>query len=93
MLVRPDVDSTVWPTLPAHDLLFSEPWPPVTCAPARTTAVAALAAEHGVPAFAAGTVGPADGTFRLRLRDATIEHPVAALRDVYFAALPRRMGD
>jgi hypothetical protein len=30
---------------------------------------------------------------RLRLRDAEIVKPVARLRDVYFSAIPRRMGD
>jgi hypothetical protein len=29
----------------------------------------------------------------LRLRDARIEHPVEQLRQVYFSAIPRRMGD
>jgi hypothetical protein len=55
--------------------------------------VTALAAEHGVPACVVGTVGPVDGIFRIRLRDAVIEQPVASLRDIYFTALPRRLGD
>ncbi len=91
-----DADLTSYGTpLTAHDLLFSESHgrAVITCAPEGATAVAALAAASGVPAFAAGTIGPVDGTVRIRLRDSTIEHPVAALRDVYFTALPRRLGD
>jgi phosphoribosylformylglycinamidine synthase len=91
-----DADLTAYGTpLPAHDLLFSESHgrAVITCAPARAAAVAALAAEHGVPACIVGTVGPVDGPVRMRLRDAAIDLPVASLRDVYFTALPRRLGD
>jgi phosphoribosylformylglycinamidine synthase len=91
-----DADLTAYGTpLSAHDLLFSESHGRVviTCAPGRVTAVAALAAEHGVPACDVGAVGPVDGTFRVRLRDTVIEQPVASLREVYFTALPRRLGD
>ena len=91
-----DVDLTAYGApLPAHELLFSESHGRVviTCAPGRATAVAALAAEHGVPAYVVGAVGPVDGPVRIRLRDAVIEQPVAALREVYFTALPRRLGD
>jgi hypothetical protein len=55
--------------------------------------VQALAGELGVPLFRAGTVGPQDGAFRIALRDGQIEEPVSRLRDVYFNAIPRRMGD
>jgi hypothetical protein len=46
-----------------------------------------------VPAFRAGTVGPPDGAVRIRCAGAEIHHPVAVLRRVYFAGIPRRMGD
>ena len=53
----------------------------------------ALAGELGVAIHRAGSVGEVDGTFRVTLRDAAIEVPTARLRDVYFNAIPRRMGD
>ncbi|HVH08428.1 MAG TPA: AIR synthase-related protein, partial [Gemmatimonadales bacterium] len=81
--------------LPALELLFSESHgrAVVTCAPERATAVTALAQELGLPAERVGTVGARGGPLRLRLRDATVEHAVDRLREVYFTALPRRMGD
>jgi len=76
-------------------LLFSESHgrAVITCAPERTAAVQALAGELGVRLFRAGTVGSEEGTFRIALRDGQIEEPVSRLRDVYFSAVPRRMGD
>jgi phosphoribosylformylglycinamidine synthase len=83
------------PGLAAHELLFSESQGRVvvTCAPERAAAVVALAREMGLPAERLGRVGAPGGVVRLRLRDATVEHPVERLRDVYFSAIPRRMGD
>jgi len=40
-----------------------------------------------------GTVGERGGSVGLRLRDAHVAHPVDRLREVYFCAIPRRMGD
>src|SRR6267378_2113341 len=59
----------------------------------RFAAVQALAGELGVPAVRAGSVGPVNGPFRIALRDGSIDEPVVRLRDVYFSAIPRRMGD
>jgi len=91
-----DIDLTAYASrLAAVDLLFSESHgrAVVSCAPERATAVAALAQELGVPAQRAGTVAQTGGAVRLRLRDATIEHPVERLRQVYFSSVSRRMGD
>ena len=91
-----DIDLTAYALwLAAIDLLFSESHgrAVITCPPERTTAVAALAQELGVPAQRVGTVAERGGTVRLRLRDATVEQPVDRLRHVYFGAIPRRMGD
>jgi phosphoribosylformylglycinamidine synthase len=91
-----DVDLTAYAApVAALELLFSESHgrAVVTCAPERAAAVAALARELGVPAARVGTVGEPGGALTLRLRDAQIEHPVDRLRQVYFAAIPRRMGD
>jgi phosphoribosylformylglycinamidine synthase subunit PurL len=81
--------------LAAHELLFAESHGRVvlTCAPQAAAAISALAAEHGVPASAIGAVGERGGVVRIRLRDAVIDQPVGALREVYFAGIPRRMGD
>jgi phosphoribosylformylglycinamidine synthase len=91
-----DVDVTAYgATLTTPELLFSESHgrAVVTCAPERVPAVEALAREHGVPVHRAGTVASANGAFRVVFRDGTIAEPVARLREVYFNAIPRRMGD
>ena len=91
-----DVDLTPHAArLTPHEVLFSESHgrAVVTCPPERVAAVQALAGELGIPALRVGTVGSRDGTFRLTLRDEAIEEPVARLREVYFTAIPRRMGD
>jgi len=91
-----DVDLTAYGLgLAAEALLFSESHgrAVISCAPERAAAVAALAQELGVAAQAIGTVGEHGGVLRIRLRDAVVEHPVNRLRQVYFTALPRRMGD
>jgi phosphoribosylformylglycinamidine synthase subunit PurL len=91
-----DIDLTAYGApLAALELLFSESHgrAVVTCAPERAAAVAALAGELGVPAVRVGAVAAADGVLRLRLRDATVESDVGRLREVYFNAIPRRMGD
>jgi phosphoribosylformylglycinamidine synthase len=81
--------------LGAHELLFSESHgrAVVTCPAERADGVAALARELGVPAYRVGRVGEAGGPLRVRLRDGEITEPVGVAREVYFAAIPRRMGD
>ena len=91
-----DIDLTAHGArLTAHEVLFSESHgrAVITCAPERTAAVQALAGELGVPLFRAGTVDSEEGAVRLTLRDGQIEESVSRLRDVYFSAIPRRMGD
>ena len=83
------------PGLPAADLLYSESHnrAVLTVAPEHLAAVTALGKEIGVPLCQAGTVGAEDGEFSIALRDGRVSYPVARLRDVYFGAIPRRMGD
>jgi len=83
------------PGLPAADLLYSESHnrAVLTVAPEHLAAVTALGKEIGVPLHQAGTVGAEDGEFSIALRDGRVSYPVAQLRDVYFGAIPRRMGD
>ncbi len=91
-----DVDLTAYGLrLTPLELLFSESQARavVTSAPERAAALTALAQELGVPALRVGTVGARGGALRIRLRDAALEHSVDRLRQVYFNALPRRMGD
>ncbi len=90
-----ELDLQGYADLDALTLLFSESHgrAVVTVAPDRAAAATALAAELGVPACAAGTVGPPDGTVRIRCAGLEVQHPVAQLRRVYFAGIPRRMGD
>ena len=90
-----DVDLTAYGDLDATATLFSESHARVvvTVAPDRVTAATALAREMGVPVHRAGAVGERGGPVHIRCRDAEIAQPVAALRDVYFGAIPRVMGD
>ena len=92
-----DVDLTSYGVgLTPYDVLFSESQGRaiVTCATDRVTALKALAQEHGVPAFHAGVVGAAQGPVVVRCGGKeAIAQPVARLREVYFQAIPRRMGD
>jgi phosphoribosylformylglycinamidine synthase subunit PurL len=81
--------------LPAPELLFSESHARavITCSPDRVMAIQALAGELGVPALRCGSVATRGGSVRITLRDGVIDEPVSRLRDVYFSAIPRRMGD
>jgi len=91
-----DVDLTSHVTgLTSHEALFSESHgrAVVTCPPERGGALAALAQELGVPAHRAGTVRERGGSLRIRLSDGEVSHRIERLRDVYFSAIPRRMGD
>ena len=49
--------------------------------------------ELGVPVYRAGRVAEAGGALRIRLRDGDVAESVGRLREVYFGAIPRRMGD
>jgi phosphoribosylformylglycinamidine synthase len=81
--------------LASHDMLFSESHGRVvvTSAAERAEGVLALARELGVPAQAIGRVADPNGRLRIQLRDGTVDAPVARLREVYFVAIPQRMGD
>jgi len=90
-----DIDLTSYAVrLSPYELLFSESQARavITCAPDRAAAVAALAGELGVPVHRVGAVGAPDGPFQVTWRDGHIARPVAALRRVYYEAIPRRMG-
>jgi phosphoribosylformylglycinamidine synthase II len=65
----------------------------VSCSPDRVPALLELAGQHRVPAATAGTVGPPGGELDIRLpaSHAGFAWPIAALRQAYFEAIPRRM--
>jgi phosphoribosylformylglycinamidine synthase len=91
-----DLDLTAYATgLDAATLLFSESHgrAVITCLADRADGLVALAREMGVPVARIGSVGDTDGDLRMRLRDGEMAESVPRLREVYFGALPRRMGD
>jgi phosphoribosylformylglycinamidine synthase len=91
-----DIDlSTHSAPLTAVEVLFSESHGRalVTSSPERAAALVALGQELGVPVCRVGTVGQRGGLVRIRLREAEIEHSVERLREVYFGAISRAMGD
>jgi len=81
------------PDVPAPALLFGEDQgrAVVSCDPSHVDALLALAGQHGVPAVRIGSVGTPDGPATIRTSGGTLERPIGALRDVYEAAIPRRM--
>jgi phosphoribosylformylglycinamidine synthase len=91
-----ELDLTGYATaLDGYNLLFSESHgrAVVTCAPENAAAVEQLARRLNVPLYDAGSVKTPNGTLALRLRDSGVAHAVAGLREVYFSAIPQRMGD
>ncbi len=74
-------------------LFFGEPsaCAVISCAGGQDAPLLALAAELGVPAAVAGTVGQPHGLVEITGRGAAIRRPVDGLREAYFEAIPRRM--
>ncbi len=64
----------------------------VSVTPGQEGEVLALAREHGVPAVAVGTVGPARGELAIRRGGNRYGWPVESLRETYYSAIPRRMA-
>ncbi|MBP9201250.1 MAG: hypothetical protein KBF47_14670, partial [Gemmatimonadales bacterium] len=64
----------------------------VSVHPKDEAAVLALAAEHGVPALVLGTVGVPGGEIVIVTRQGRYAWAVERLREVYHAAIPRRMA-
>ncbi len=58
----------------------------------RLPGVLALAREHRVPASPIGTVGARGATLHIALRDAVVSLAVSELRNIYYQAIPHRMG-
>ncbi len=64
----------------------------ISCDPAREGAIRMLAEEHKIPLHPAGFVGETNGELAITTSQATYRWPIAALRETYMTAIPRRMG-
>ncbi len=80
--------------VPLEGLLFGEDGARVvvSCSPGALAGLLALAAERGVTALQAGTVGAPDGRLELRAGGRLLGWETKALRRIYFEAIPRRMA-
>jgi phosphoribosylformylglycinamidine synthase subunit PurL len=65
----------------------------VSFAPGQVDPIRTLAAEHGVPFAAIGSVTGPGGSLRITVGTRTCAWPVAELRRTYVHAIPRRMGE
>ncbi|HYW08585.1 MAG TPA: phosphoribosylformylglycinamidine synthase subunit PurL [Longimicrobium sp.] len=63
----------------------------VTCAPGEVDRLLGAMRAAGVPAARIGTVGVANGRFRVSAAAGTIDAEIEELARVYYSALPRRM--
>ncbi len=59
---------------------------------AHVPAILELASDKRVPARVIGTVGAWDGLMEIQLSNQELAFPVSQLREIYFTAIPRRMG-
>ncbi len=86
--------STYGGSLPDEGLLFGEDGARVvvSCSPSAAPDLVALAAEHGVPAQRAGTVGESGGKLELRTGPGLFSWVIDDLRRIYYEAIPRRMA-
>jgi phosphoribosylformylglycinamidine synthase subunit PurL len=64
----------------------------VSCAQGSVTALSRLAGDHGVPLFAAGTVGAPNGALEVKVAGRMLTWDTIALRRIYYDAIPRRMA-
>jgi phosphoribosylformylglycinamidine synthase len=63
----------------------------VSVAPDHVAAVVGMAGEHGVPVHRVGQVAKPGGALELRVAGQLFRWSVGALRQTYYAAIPRRM--
>lgn len=90
-----DLDLTGYAdALPAFARLFAEDGARavLSCRPDAAERLTNLAAQTGVPLFAAGLVGPLDGSLSVRVGADTSSWDISALRRIYYDAIPRRMS-
>ena len=63
----------------------------VSCHPERVAGVVELARSHDVPCAQIGSVGGAEGSFRIRAGTSGVDVPVRDLAAAFFGAIPARM--
>ena len=63
----------------------------VSCPPERVAGVVELARSHDVPCAQIGSVGGAEGSFRIRAGTSGVDVPVRDLAAAFFGAIPARM--
>jgi phosphoribosylformylglycinamidine synthase len=86
-----EADLSAWAALPMRALLFGEAQGRIVVSTGAPDAILTAAARAGVPARVVGTVGAADGTFRLRFSGGVLQCPVATLAEAFHDAIPRIM--
>ena len=85
------IDLSEWKMLPLRALLFGEAQGRAIISTSTPAEVLAIAAKHGVPARAIGTVQTAAHGLRIVVGDRTIKIPLDGLSDAYHEAIPRAM--
>ena len=85
------VDLSPWTSLPLRALLFGEAQGRVVVSTGNAGAVLAIAARHGVPARALGTVRSASAGLVVTVGHRVIRAESAALATAFHASLPRAM--
>ncbi len=86
-----EVDLTAWDALPRRALLFGEAQGRIVVSTPDADAVLAIAARHGVPARAIGTVRGERDDLVLRTGAGEVRAPLAVLAEAYHEAIPRIM--
>jgi phosphoribosylformylglycinamidine synthase len=90
-LVGAEVTLDEWSHLPLRALLFGEAQARIVVSTPEPERVLELAARHGVPAHAIGTVRPGSDTLSITAAGRTMEASLARLARAYHEAIPRLM--
>ncbi|MCE9601568.1 MAG: hypothetical protein K8S21_05045 [Gemmatimonadetes bacterium] len=85
------IDLGAWSALPSRALLFGEAQGRVVISTAKVAEVLAIAARHGVPARAIGTVTDARDGLRITAGPMKLAITTARMAEAYHEALPRAM--
>lgn len=83
-----NVDLSAWEALPLRALLFGEAQGRALVSTSDAPAVLAIAARHGVPAHAIGTVGEQGGDIVVKVGTREIRAPHAVLSAAYHDTIP-----
>jgi phosphoribosylformylglycinamidine synthase len=86
-----EIDLTAWDSLPVRAVLFGETQGRIIVSTSDPARVAAIAAEHSVPARTIGTVTEAAHGLTIRIRDRSVHVGTDELGAAYHTAIPRIM--